>query len=40
VRELHGTFDVQSKPTHGTRLIVTLPVSEDVPETNVARVAS
>jgi signal transduction histidine kinase len=40
VRELQGTFTIHSAPTHGTRLTVTLPASEDVPEAHVARVAS
>ena len=40
VRELRGTFTIQSSPTQGTRLMVTIPASEDVSEAHVARVAS
>lgn len=41
VRELNGMCTVQSAPTRGTRLTVTLPASSsDLPEANVARAAS
>lgn len=39
-RELRGVFTIQSSPAQGTRLMVTLPVAEDVSEAHVARVAS
>lgn len=40
VRELRGAFTIQTSPAQGTRLMVTLPVAEDVSEAHVARVAS
>jgi signal transduction histidine kinase len=40
VRELRGVFTIQTAPAQGTRLTVTVPAPEDVPEAHVARVAS
>jgi signal transduction histidine kinase len=40
VRELRGVFTIQSAPAQGTRLMVTIPASEDSSEGHVARVAS